>query len=111
MERLSSLDGVFLTIEDRLTPMNIGSVALFEGSAPSLTELRAFLGPRLDQVPRCRQRVREPRGPFGRPMWIDDVDFDLHNHLQSITDRNDRDFDDLVAEALATHLDRRHPLW
>lgn len=111
MERLSSLDGVFLAIEDRRTPMNIGSVALFEGSAPSLTELREILGPRLDLVPRCRQRVREPRGPFGRPMWIDDVHFDLDHHLQWISDRNGRELEDLVAEALATHLDRRHPLW
>lgn len=36
MERLSSLDCVFLAAEDRERPMNIGSVALFAGAAPPL---------------------------------------------------------------------------
>lgn len=113
MERLSSLDGVFLAIEDRHTPMSIGSVALFEGAAPSIAELREHLNHRLDLVPRCRQRVREPRGPFGRPVWIDDVHFDVDNHVDavSIRNRDGLDLDDLVADVLATHLDRRHPLW
>lgn len=113
MERLSSLDGVFLAIEDRHTPMNIGTVAVFEGSAPSLAELRQHLKSRLDLVPRCRQRVREAKGPFGRPVWIDDVHFDVDNHVDavSIRNRDGHDLDDLVAEVVATHLDRRHPLW
>lgn len=113
MERLSSLDGVFLAIENRHTPMNIGSVAFFEGSAPSLAELQKHLDSRIDLVPRCRQRVREPRGPFGRPLWIDDVHFDVDNHIQAISvqDRAGQDFADLVADLLATYIDRRHPLW
>ena len=113
MEQLSSLDGVFLAIENRHTPMNIGSVAHFEGPVPTLDDLRAFLNSRLVLVPRSRQRVREPRGPFGRPIWIDDVHFDVHDHLHaiSIRDRDEQNFDDLVADLLSTHLDRRHPLW
>lgn len=113
MERLSSLDGVFLAIENRHTPMNIGSVAFFEGSAPSLEELRPYLVSRLALIPRCRQRLLEPRGCLGRPKWIDDVDFDVENHLQAlpISERGGRNVEDLVAHLVASHLDRRHPLW
>lgn len=114
MERLSSLDAVFLAVENPHTPMNIGSVALFDGPAPSADEVRNFLEPRLDAIPRCRQRVRQPRGWFGRPVWIDDLHFDLDNHLHTISLTDDdeaREFDDLVADLLATPLDRRRPLW
>lgn len=113
MERLSSLDEVFLAIENRHTPMNIGSVAIFHGSTPSLDEVSAFFSQRLTLTPRFRQRIREPRGWFGRAVWIDDLHFNLANHLHviSLADHNDQDFDDLVADLLATPLDRRRPLW
>jgi hypothetical protein len=34
MERLGSLDSVFLAIETPACPMNIGAVGVFEGPAP-----------------------------------------------------------------------------
>ena len=46
MERLSSLDGVFLAVEDRVNQMNIGTVAIFDGPGPPLAEVRGFLAGR-----------------------------------------------------------------
>ena len=81
MEALSSLDGVFLAAEGPERTMNIGSVAIFAGAAPPVAEVTAFLGERLPAVPRCRQRVYVPAGPFGRPVWIDDPAFALDRQI------------------------------
>jgi len=82
MERMSSLDAVFLAVEDPIDPMNMGSVAIFEGPAPLFEDVRAFAAAKIPLVPRCRQRVREASGLFGRSVWIDDVNFDLDDHLR-----------------------------
>jgi diacylglycerol O-acyltransferase len=113
MERLSSLDGVFLAVEDRFNQMNIGTVAIFDGPQPSFDEVGGFLAGRIALVPRCRQRVREPAGVVGRAVWIDDVRFDLSEHVHglSLADRDWGDLDGLVAELLASPLDRSRPLW
>jgi len=113
MERLSSLDGVFLAVEDRSNQMNIGTVAIFDGPGPSFDEVRGFLAGRIALVPRCRQRVREPAGVLGRPVWIDDVRFDIgeHVHALSLSDQDRGDLDSLVADLLTTPLDRNRPLW
>jgi len=113
MERLSSLDGVFLAVEDRVNQMNIGTVAVFDGPRPSLDEVGGFLSGRLALVPRCRQRIREPAGPLGRPVWIDDVRFDLseHVHAVSLPGQDMGHLDGLVADLLSSPLDRSRPLW
>lgn len=113
MERLSSLDGVFLAVEDRCNQMNIGTVAMFDGPVPPFDEVSGFLAGRIELVPRCRQRVREPAGILGRPVWIDDVRFDLSEHVHglSLSDRARGDLDGLVADLLASPLDRSRPLW
>ncbi len=113
MERMSSLDAVFLAIEDPVNHMSIGSVAIFEGPAPSFEALRAFAAAKIQHVARCRQRVREASGLFGRPLWIDDVQFDIDDHLrhQSLSGESPSALDELVAEVMTQPLDRRRALW
>lgn len=113
IERMSSLDAVFLAIEDRCNPMNIGSLGIFEGPSPDIDELREFIASRISRVPRCRQRVRVLRGPFGRPVWIDDSLFDIRQHVleMSLVDSLSKTVDEVVADVMATRLDRHHPLW
>jgi diacylglycerol O-acyltransferase len=113
VERLSSLDAVFLAIEDPRNQMSIGTVAIFDGPAPSLPAVCELLATRIPLVPRCRQRVREPSGPFGRPVWIDDVGFDLRDHIHplSLTGSGPRELDDVVTELMSPPLDRHRALW
>ena len=93
--------------------MNVGTVAVFDGPGPSLDEVRGFLAGRLALVPRCRQRILEPAGPLGRPVWIDDVRFDLGEHVRAVSlpGRHPGDLEDLVAELVSSPLDRSRPLW
>jgi diacylglycerol O-acyltransferase / wax synthase len=113
LERLNSLDQIFLAVEDPSTPWNIGSLAIFEGPAPTLEELRNLIETRLGRVARCRQRVRAPRGAFGRALWIDDSDFDLARHViaHSLPRQSDHAIEEFVVSSMARALDRAHPLW
>jgi diacylglycerol O-acyltransferase len=112
MERLNSLDQVFLAVEAPGAPWNIGALALLEGPAATLEELMALLDRRLARVPRCRQRVRRPRGPVGRPIWIDDVDFDLARHVGRATvGPGPFALEEAMADFMAEALDHARPLW
>ncbi|HKB77887.1 MAG TPA: wax ester/triacylglycerol synthase domain-containing protein, partial [Myxococcales bacterium] len=81
-ERLSSLDSLFLELEDRATHMHVGAVAVFEGKAPPYSDFLQLIEARLDQVPRYRQRVQFVPFKQGRPVWIDESQFDLEYHVR-----------------------------
>src|SRR5437870_12137189 len=81
-ERLSSLDSLFLELEDRTTHMHVGAVAVFEGKAPPYRDFLQLIEARLDQVPRYRQRVQFVPFKQGRPVWIDEWQFDLEYHVR-----------------------------
>ncbi len=113
VERLGSLDAVFLAIENETSPMNIGSVAIFEGPVPPFSAVEAFVAAKVAQVPRCRQRVRESsRGVF-RPVWIDDVNFHLADHVHHVVlpTGHSRALEEFVEQVMVQPLDRRRALW
>ena len=119
-ERLSALDNSFLAIEDGVSHMHIGAVAIFEGG-PFLTpdggidieRFRRMMEVDLHRVPRYRQRLR--RTPlFDQPVWVDDDRFNLsyhvrHTHLPKPSD--DRQLKRLAARVMSQELDRGKPLW
>src|SRR5438128_12076176 len=80
-ERLSSLDSLFLELEDRTTHMHVGAVAVFEGKAPPYRDFLQLIEARLDQVPLYRQRVQCVPFKQGRPVGIDESQFDLEYHV------------------------------
>ena len=58
MDRMSALDAGFFFAESENTPMHVGSVAVFDGPAPSYGDVVRLLLSKLPLVPRYRQRVR-----------------------------------------------------
>ncbi len=113
VERLGSLDAVFLAIENDTSPMNIGSVAIFEGPAPAFSSVEAFVAAKLARVERCRQRVRQSSRSVFRPVWIDDVNFDLADHVHHVVLPGDRPraLEEFVEQVMVQPLDRRRALW
>ena len=113
MERMGSLDAVFIAVEDAVNHMHIGSVGIFEGPPPTSEAVYALVAAKLQFVPRYRQRVREAPASIGRPLWIDDVDFDLEYHLRrTALPAGERfAFEQLVGRVMSHPLDRRRPLW
>jgi WS/DGAT/MGAT family acyltransferase len=116
MDRLNPLDAVFVDAEDEdpHTSMAIASVAVFEGPAPSQEEFLAFLAGQLPLVPRYRHKLRTVPFRLGRPVWVEDPDFDLGYHARRTAlpaPGEDRQLAGLLARVMAQRLDRDHPLW
>ncbi len=113
-ERLSTLDSLFLELEDRSAHMHVGAVAVFEGPPPPYRDLLALIEARLEQVPRYRQRVMFVPLKQGRPVWIDESQFDLEYHVRRTAlpaPGGEPELKKLVGRLFSQALDREKPLW
>jgi WS/DGAT/MGAT family acyltransferase len=114
MERLSPQDASFLHLEDAVSHMHIGSVALFEGPPPTYAALSRMVRAHLTRVPRYRQRVHFTPLALGRPVWVDDPHFNLDYHLRRTglpEPGGDEELRNLVGRVMSQQLDRHKPLW
>jgi diacylglycerol O-acyltransferase len=113
-DRLSPLDSSFLHVEDRVSHMHIGSVAIFEGPEPPFEQFVAMIAGKLPLVPRYRQVVREVPFELGRPVWVDDPDFNIDYHVRHTalpTPGGEEELRRLVGRVMSQQLDRTKPLW
>lgn len=120
-DRLTALDAAFLHIEREGLPIHVSSVATFE-AAPlvdrdghlRLDELRTQVTARLDNLPRLRRRVSWPPLGLAPPHWVDDPDFDVRNHVDSVALEAPADDDALrryTEQVIAETLPTDRPLW
>jgi diacylglycerol O-acyltransferase len=113
-DRLSPQDASFLHLEDHVSHMHIGSVAIFEGPPPPFADIVAMVDAKLDLVPRYRQKVRFVPLELGRPVWVDDPHFNLEYHLRHTalpSPGGETELRKLVGRVMAQQLDRSKPLW
>ncbi len=118
MDRLTGLDGAFLSLESPTTHLQILGALVFdptgvEGGVDFWT-VRSLIADRLPLVPPFRQRMVEV--PFGlqHPAMVDDPDFDLDFHVRRarLPEPGGRDeLAALVADLASRPLDRGRPLW
>ncbi len=114
MQRLSPQDAAFLHLEDAVSHMHIGAVAILEGPAPGYEPLARMVGAHLRSVPRYRQRVHFVPLALGRPVWVDDPHFNLGYHLRHTAlppPGGDEELCNLVGRVMSHQLDRCRPLW
>jgi diacylglycerol O-acyltransferase len=114
MHTMSPLDASFLHVEDAVSHMHIGSVALFEGPPPSHEDVLAAIESKLPLVPRYRQKVRFIPLDLARPVWVDDPYFNLDYHVRRTampSPGGDEQLRRLVGRVMAQKLDRGKPLW
>ena len=118
MDRLNPLDAAFIDAEDAdpHTSMAIASIAVFEGPAPSHEETLEYLAGRLPRVAGAGYRRKLRTVPFrlGRPVWVEDPNFDLRYHVRRTAlpaPGGDRQLADLLSRVMSQRLDRDHPLW
>jgi diacylglycerol O-acyltransferase len=113
-DRLSPLDSSFLHLEDRVSHMHIGSIAIFEGPEPPFEKFVAMVEGKLPLVPRYRQVVREVPLELGRPVWVDDPDFNIDYHVRHTAlpaPGGEEELRRLVGRVMSQQLDRTKPLW
>ena len=114
MDRLTSIDAAFLAQERSGSHMHIGSVMLFDGTAPTREEFLEHLESRLHLVPRYRQKLAFPRMELGRPLWVDDPRFNLDYHVRVTALPEPGSLEQLrllVGRVFSQRLDRSKPLW
>ncbi|MGY1786393.1 WS/DGAT/MGAT family O-acyltransferase [Geodermatophilus sp. SYSU D00698] len=114
MDRLSATDAGFYYAETENAPLHVGSVAVFEGPAPSYGDLVRLLLSKLPLVPRYRQRVREVPFNLGRPLWVDDPHFQILYHVRHTAvpkPGGEEQLRNLAGRVLGQRLDMAKPLW
>ena len=123
MQPLVGMDAAFLSLETPTTPMHVGVVLVLdppEGArslfSPSTryAQIRRVIQQRLHLVPPLRQRAL--RVPFGlhHPVWVDDPEFDLDDHLSRASlpsPGGSAELDAFVAGVMSRQLDPDRPLW
>ena len=65
-------------------------------------------------MPRYRHKLRTVPFRLGRPVWVEDPDFDLGYHVRRTAlpaPGGDRQLADLMGRLMSQRLDRDHPLW
>jgi diacylglycerol O-acyltransferase / wax synthase len=120
-QRLSVQDAGFLYLEHAGLPQHVAILAVAEGGplhGPDgrlrVDAVRQQLAGRLQLVPRLRQRVLWPRAGQGLPLWVDDLAFDLANHVHVVqvpAPGGERELVGLCDELCLRLLDRTRPLW
>ncbi|MGZ6081770.1 MAG: wax ester/triacylglycerol synthase domain-containing protein, partial [Myxococcaceae bacterium] len=111
---MSSLDFAFLNLEDRTKHMHVAGLALFEGPCPDYDELLRLVESRLSRVPRYRQRLAWVPFQQGRPVWVDEAQFDLEYHVRHTALPAPGTEDQLLrltGRLMAQQLDRSKLLW
>ena len=115
VDRVSTDDLMSLASERGSTPMQVGAVLILdqcEGLDPALVV--DAIAQRVIAVPRLRQRLVSVPWGCGRPVWVDDPDFAVTNHVSVIpcaTPGGQAAVLEVAAEMLLTRLPRDRPLW
>ncbi len=118
MERLTGLDGAFLSFESPTIHLHILGALIFDPSGADgsvdFWRVRDMVADRLHLVPPFRKRIVEV--PFGlqHPSMVDDPDFDLDYHVRRVAlpaPGGLAELAELVADIASHPLDRRRPLW
>jgi WS/DGAT/MGAT family acyltransferase len=123
MEPLVGMDAAFLSLETRTTPMHVGVVMVLdppEGTRSLFSpttrdaQIRRVIAQRLHLIGPMRQRAL--RVPFGihHPVWVDDPDFELDDHLSRASlpsPGGQAELDLFVATVMSRPLDPDRPLW
>jgi WS/DGAT/MGAT family acyltransferase len=113
-DRLTAVDASFIAQEGPSAHMHIGAVMILQGPAPAYEELVDHVRSRLHLVPRFRQKLAFPPVETGRPLWVDDPNFNLEYHVRDTAlpaPGSEAQLRALAARVHSQALDRSKPLW
>jgi diacylglycerol O-acyltransferase / wax synthase len=115
IERASSTDLAFLAMDAGEVPQQFAAILLLKPSRDfSLPRLRQVISERILAIPRLRQRLIKVPVGCGHPVWVDDHDFDIDQHVRAVSCRlpgNERALFDTALSVIMEPLPRKAPLW
>jgi diacylglycerol O-acyltransferase len=117
-ERLSGLDASFLYMETPTLHMHVAMAAVFDPSTVpdgySFRRIRQMITERIPLAPVFQRRLVEVPMRIGHPVWVDDPEFDIDNHLRRAalpSPGGMRELGDFAADIISRQLHRDRPLW
>ncbi len=115
VERASSADLAFLAMDTGQVPQQFAVVLILERPGDfSLSHLRKLIADRIVALPRMRQKLIKVPPGCGRPVWVDDGDFNIDHHVQAVScppPGDQRALLETVLSVIMTPLPRGAPLW
>jgi diacylglycerol O-acyltransferase len=118
MERLSGLDAAFLYAESSNVPLHVCSVVELDTSTiPGGYTFDRFhddLASRIKGLPEFRAKLADSQLNLDHPVWVEDKDFDVSNHLHRIalpSPGGRRELADVCGHIASVPLDRSKPVW
>ena len=116
--RLTGLDAGFLYMETPILHMHTLKIAVVDASdvpgGYTFERFRDVLAERLHLLPPFRRRIVEVPARLHHPVWVEDANFDLTNHLHRVTcpaPGGMREFAAVTSTIASTQLPRDRPLW
>ena len=117
-ERLTGLDASFLYMETPTLHMHVAMTAVFDPSTVpggySFRRIRQLINDRIPLAPVFQRRLVEVPMRLGHPVWVDDPEFDIDNHLRRAalpSPGGMRELGDFAADVISRQLHRDRPLW
>ncbi|MDQ1375249.1 MAG: diacylglycerol O-acyltransferase / wax synthase [Actinomycetota bacterium] len=118
MERLSGFDATFVYAESPVSRFEIASCIVVDPPSSlvpyAFDTVRDVVASRVHLEPRMRQRLVHVPLELGRPVWVDDPDFDIGNHLKRgalPAPGGQEELEHYIEDVLSRPLDRDKPLW
>jgi WS/DGAT/MGAT family acyltransferase len=114
LDRLTPVDASFLHQEGPDAHMHLGGLIIVEGPPPAMDDFLEQIRRRLHLVPRYRHKLAWTALDSGRPVWIDDPNFNLEYHVRHTalpTPGTWEQLCNLTARIFSQALDRTKPLW
>ena len=118
MHRLSGMDASFLYMETPTHHMHVTGALIVDPTSMtggySVERVKELIEARIHLMPQLRRRlVAVPLG-IDHPMWIEDPDLNLDQHIHRVTVHppgSMHDLADVVGDIASTPLDRSRPMW
>ena len=118
MERLSGFDATFVYAESPVSRFEIASCVVVDPPSSlvpyAFDTVKAVVEQRLHLTPRMRQRLVHVPLELDRPVWVDDPDFDICNHLKRgalPAPGGQVELEHYIEDVLGRPLDPNRPLW
>jgi WS/DGAT/MGAT family acyltransferase len=118
LHRLGGFDSSLLRLEGPTQPMHAFSLVELDVSEMpggySFQNFRDVLASRTDALPEFRAKLADSLFNLDTPVWVDDPEFDIDNHIHRLelpAPGGREQLHDAAARLAAQPLDRNHPLW
>lgn len=118
MERMSGMDASFVYTETPTMHMHVVGVLVLVPPRPDAPITRQAildeLGRRIHHMPPLRRRMVPVPAGIDHPLWIEDPQFDLSDHVRGASLAPPVSWaalEDFVGQVASSPVDRRRPLW